>query len=188
MVGQQLLWMWKDPMSAHWGLVEVIQGDITRVRADAIVNAANEELAAGSGVCGAIFRASGYDLLGEACARHGRCETGGAVATPAFGISTARIIVHAVGPVFARYSPAEAARLLRKAYASAIEVAIDEGCKSIAFPAIATGIYGYPLEAACREAVDVCLMEAERAGLHIKLVAFDDVTFACLQTTLESAS
>jgi len=80
--------------------LEVVQGDITKVAADAIVNAANSDLAMGGGVCGAIFRAAGIDALSEACRAIGKCPTGSAAITPAFDIKTARYIIHAVGPVY----------------------------------------------------------------------------------------
>ncbi len=165
--------------------VDVVEGDITRVAADAIVNAANTELAAGGGVCGAIFRAAGAAELGRACRAIGACPTGSAVITPAFAISSARHIIHAVGPVFSHYNAAEARRLLRCAYQSAARLAVENGCTSLAFPAISTGIYGYPLEDACQEAVDVCRAEAQRTGLEIKLVAFDPATAECLRRHLE---
>lgn len=167
--------------------VEVIQGDITRIETDAIVNAANSELAMGGGVCGAIFRAAGAEKLAQACRAIGHCPTGSAVITPAFGIASAKHIVHAVGPVYSRYAPDEARELLRSAYRSAILLASENGCRSIAFPAISTGIYGYPLEEACGEAVDVCLQEAKASGVQVKLVGFDDRTVSCLQTALDQA-
>jgi O-acetyl-ADP-ribose deacetylase (regulator of RNase III) len=168
------------------GRVEIVEGDITRIAADAIVNAANTGLRAGGGVCGAIFRAAGHDELAEACRAIGGCATGSAVLTPAFGIRTARFIIHAVGPVYADHSPEEARRLLRSAYQTAIELAAQRDLRSIAFPALSTGIYGYPLEEACREAVDVCRREAQRTGLTIKLVAFDRTTAECLRRHLAS--
>ncbi len=168
--------------------IEIIQGDITRVEADAIVNAANRALAMGGGVCGAIFRAAGILELAAACRIIGGCPTGSAVITPAFGIATTKFIVHAVGPVYADYTPDEAAALLRGAYGSALAVAAENGCHSIAFPAISTGIYGYPLEAACAEAVGVCMVEGERLGLAIKLVAFDGVTADALRVALARAT
>jgi len=164
--------------------VSVLQGDITRVPADAIVNAANKGLAMGGGVCGAIFKAAGVDELSEACRQIGKCPTGSAVITPAFRIGTARYIVHAVGPVYASHPPDEARELLRSAYSNAIRLAADNGCKSIAFPAISTGIYGYPLEEACREAVDVCREEADATGLTVMLVGFDEETVNCLERHL----
>lgn len=170
------------------GSVEVIQSDITQVPADAIVNAANAQLAAGGGVCGAIFRAAGAAELTAACRVVGGCATGAAVITPAFAISTARFIVHAVGPVYAKHAANEARRLLRAAYGSAIAVAQENDCESIAFPAISTGIYGYPLEPACREAVDVCRQAAPAAGMTVKLVAFDATTADCLRAQLEGTT
>jgi O-acetyl-ADP-ribose deacetylase (regulator of RNase III) len=161
--------------------VEIVQGDITRIEADAIVNAANEALAMGGGVCGAIFRAAGIEQLTAACRAIGRCPTGSAVATPALGITRARHIIHAVGPVYAAHRQDEARRLLRSAYSQSIALAARLGCVSIAFPAISTGIYGYPLDDACREAVDVCMAEGKRAGLRIKLVAFDAETAKILR-------
>ena len=162
-------------------LVEVIQGDITAIEADAIVNAANSALKAGGGVCGAIFRAAGADALTRACDAIGHCPTGEAVITPAFGIKSARYIIHAVGPVYSAYPPDKARELLRSTYKAAIRLAAAQGCRSIAFPAISTGIYGYPLDEACREAADVCQAEAAAHGLTIKLVAFDAGTAATLR-------
>ena len=169
------------------GLVEVVQGDITAIEADAIVNAANSALKAGGGVCGAIFRAAGAGALTQACDAIGHCPTGEAVATPAFGIKTARCIIHAVGPVYSAYPPEKARELLRSAYQAAIRLAAAQGCRSIAFPAISTGIYGYPLDEACREAADVCRAEAAAHGLTIKLVAFDAKTAAELRKYVQPA-
>ena len=169
------------------GLVEVVQGDITTIEADAIVNAANSALKAGGGVCGAIFRAAGAEALTRACDAIGNCPTGEAVITPAFGIKTARHIIHAVGPVYSAYSPEKARDLLRSAYGAAIRLAAAQGCRSIAFPAISTGIYGYPLDEACREAVDVCRTEGAAHGLAIKLVAFDAQTAAELRKYLQAS-
>ena len=163
------------------GNLDIVVGDITTHAADAIVNAANSELQAGGGVCGAIFRAAGARELAAACREIGGCPTGSAVITPAFGIRSARYIIHAVGPVYAQHTPETARELLRSAYASAIGLAAQNNCGSIAFPAISTGIYGYPLDDACREAVDVCASGASRDGLSITLVAFDEDTAACLR-------
>jgi O-acetyl-ADP-ribose deacetylase (regulator of RNase III) len=167
--------------------IEVVLGDLTKVEADAIVNAANSALAEGGGVCGAIFRAAGREVLTVVCRATGGCATGSAVITPAFGIKTARYIVHAVGPVYASYPEDDARRLLRSAYASAIEIAQQNGCTSIAFPAISTGIYGYPLEEACKVAAEVCQKGAD-AGMRIQLVAFDPRTAECLRRAIGSLS
>lgn len=165
--------------------ITVIEADITKVPCDAIVNAANAELRAGGGVCGAIFRAAGMEALSAACRAIGGCPTGSAVITPAFAIRSAKYIVHAVGPVYASYSAEEARRLLRSAYRSAIRLAAENGCTSIAFPAISTGIYGYPLLEACREAVDVCRAEAAATRVDVMLVAFDARTAGILRELVE---
>ncbi len=166
--------------------LSVIEGDLTKVEADAIVNAANSVLLAGGGVCGAIFRAAGVDELTAACRAIGECPTGSAVITPAFGIRSAKYIIHAVGPVYSKYDPAEARRLLASAYASAIRLAAENGCASIAFPSISTGIYGYPLGEACRTAVEVCRRDGAAAGLDIKLVAFDTMAANCLRRLIDA--
>ncbi|MEZ4587598.1 MAG: O-acetyl-ADP-ribose deacetylase [Gemmatimonadales bacterium] len=145
-----------------------MRADITALEVDAIVNAANEALAPGGGVCGAIHRAAGPELA-RACAALGGCPTGEARLTPGFRLP-ARFVIHAVGP---RYSGGERgeAELLAGAYRSALELAAGEGCRSIAFPAISTGIYGYPLEPATRVAVDTVLTWLDRDG-PIELVVF----------------
>ena len=145
--------------------VKVLESDITSVRVDAIVNAANAELSEGGAVCGAIFRAAGVDKLTEACRRIGGYRTESAVLTPAFDIDGAQYTIHAVGPIHAQHSAEEARGLLRSAYKSAIELASQNGCSTTAFPAISTGIYGYPLEDACQEAVD-CLQRHGKAARH----------------------
>jgi len=167
--------------------LEVLEGDITKIKADAIVNAANTELGMGGGVCGAIFRAAGVSELSEACHAIGRCPTGSAVITPAFGIATAKFIIHAVGPVYNRYPAGEARKLLRSAYRSAIQLAKRNRCESIAIPAISTGIYGYPLDEACKEAAAVCAEESAADHIYVKLVAFDAVTAACLRQHCKEA-
>jgi O-acetyl-ADP-ribose deacetylase len=172
-------------MSMQW--LDVLQGDITKIKADAIVNAANTELAMGSGVCGAIFRAAGVKELSAACHAIGRCPTGSAVITPAFGIKTAKFIIHAVGPVYSSHPAGEARELLRSAYRSSIRLAKRNGCESVAFPAISTGIYGYPLDDACKEAVAVCTEEAAADHIHVKLVAFDVKTAECWRKHCRSA-
>lgn len=131
--------------------ISVIVADITTLDVDAIVNAANEQLLRGAGVCGAIFRAAG-PRLDVACEEIAPCRTGEARITPGFD-AKARWIVHAVGPVW-RGGTAGEARLLSSAYTNALTLAHDAGAKSIAFPAISTGIYGYPREQAARVATD----------------------------------
>jgi O-acetyl-ADP-ribose deacetylase (regulator of RNase III) len=129
---------------------EVIVGDITTLEVDAIVNAANRELAPGGGVCGAIHRAAGPKLA-EAAMRLGPCETGDAKLTEGFDLS-ARFVIHAVGPVYAGGSRGEA-DLLASCYRTSLKLAAEHGAKSIAFPCISTGIFGYPI----REATEIAL-------------------------------
>ena len=126
---------------------EILIGDLVALpfRVGAVVNAANEDLAVGGGVCGVIFRAAGPDLQ-SACEKVAPCPTGEARITPAFAIN-AEHIIHAVGPKYRDGSAAEKA-LLASAYTSALQLADDAGLGSIAFPAISTGIYGFPPEGA----------------------------------------
>ena len=134
-------------------MVEVIQADITTLGVDAIVNAANSGLRGGGGVDGAIHRAAGPELL-AACRRIGGCPTGQAVLTPGFRLR-ARFVIHAVGPVWQGGGQGEA-ELLRRTYHAAFDVARGEpSVRSIAFPAISTGAYGFPREDAARIALEV---------------------------------
>src|SRR5947209_20091371 len=153
--------------------IEAVADDITRQDVDAIVNAANEALAGGGGVDGAIHRAAGARELHDACASLGGCATGDAKATPGFALP-ARWIIHTVGPVW-RGGDLGEAELLASCYRRSLEVADELGARSVAFPAISTGIYGYPREAAARIAVDTVLSAATEVEL-VKLVAFDERT------------
>ena len=154
--------------------------DITTLGVDAIVNAANERLAPGGGVCGAIHAKAGPELA-AACAALGGCPTGDAKATPGFHLS-ARWIIHAVGPVWHGGDSGEP-ELLASAYRRSLAVADEIGARSVAFPAISTGIYGYPLDAATAIAVRTC-RDAETDVDLIRFVAFDDRTLASYQLVL----
>ncbi|HMF82804.1 MAG TPA: O-acetyl-ADP-ribose deacetylase [Acidimicrobiia bacterium] len=160
--------------------MEAEAGDITREDLDAIVNAANSGLARGGGVCGAIFAAAGPEL-DAACAGLGGCPTGDAKATPGFRLP-ARWIIHAVGPVWHGGDAGEA-DLLASAYRRSLAVADDIGARSVAFPAISTGIYGYPLDPATEVAVRTC-REAETSIDVVKFVCFDTTTLAAYQRAL----
>lgn len=155
--------------------IEAVQGDITRQAVDAIVNAANQSLAGGGGVDGAIHRAAGAAELHEACAALGGCATGDAKATPGFRLP-ARWIVHAVGPRYRGGSHREA-DMLASCYRRALEVAEELGARSVAFPAISTGIYGYPPEEAATIAVETLRAADTQIELAV-LVAFDAPTHA----------
>ena len=127
---------------------------ITDLDTDAVVNAANEDLWAGSGVCGAIFAAAGHAELAAACAAIGRCDTGDAVITPGFRLK-AKYIIHAVGPVWSGGGRGEA-ELLYGAYARSLALAAAHGCASVGFPLISAGIFGYPAEQAWAVALRAC--------------------------------
>ena len=163
-------------------MIEIVQDDITTLRVDAIVNAANEGLRGGGGVDGAIHRAAGPGLL-EELRRWPGCPTGSAVLTAGHRLP-ARFVLHAVGPVWLGGAAGEAA-LLRSAYETAFRLAREEGSiRSIAFPAISTGVYGYPRDAAAAIAVEVmrahapafdrvvaCLFDAESRRVYERLLA-----------------
>lgn len=127
---------------------------ITQPEVDAIVNAANEELYEGGGVCGIIFEAAGSFELTKACRAIGRCRTGGAVITPGFKLPS-KYIIHAVGPVWSGGRNNEP-HLLQSAYMQSLIAAKDNGCHSIAFPLISAGIFGYPKDQAWRVALQAC--------------------------------
>ena len=160
-------------MSGHDERLEIIQGDITRVAVDAIVNAANSSLAPGGGVCGAIHAAAGPGLA-EECAALGGCPTGGARLTGGHRLP-ARWVVHAVGPVWRGGSDGEDGQLA-SCYRRAIDLAFEAGARSIAFPAISTGIFGFPIERATR----IALAEA-RAGL-VRHPSLARIVLCCFST------
>ncbi|HEX4541002.1 MAG TPA: O-acetyl-ADP-ribose deacetylase [Acidimicrobiales bacterium] len=164
--------------------IEAVQGDITREEVDAIVNAANQSLGGGGGVDGAIHRAAGADDLHRACASLGGCPTGDAKATPGFRLP-ARWIVHAVGPRYRDGRRGEP-ELLASCYRRALEVAEEVGARSVAFPAISTGIYGYPPEEAASIAVET-LQSAETGVEVVRLVAFDEPTLRLYEARLTGA-
>ncbi|TDE01032.1 O-acetyl-ADP-ribose deacetylase [Jiangella asiatica] len=166
--------------------VEVVRGDITAEDVDTIVNAANSSLRGGGGVDGAIHRAAG-PRLAEAGAALAPCPPGEAVATPAFDLDPPiRHVIHTVGPVWKGGTRGEA-DLLASCYRRSLEVADELGARSVAFPAISTGIYGYPPDQAARIAVDTVLSTPTRVE-RVRLVAFDRPTFELLGEALRTRS
>jgi O-acetyl-ADP-ribose deacetylase (regulator of RNase III) len=161
--------------------IEAVRRDITTERVDAIVNAANSALAGGGGVDGAIHRAAGADELHAACAALGGCETGDAKATPGFRLR-ARWIVHTVGPVY-RDGQHDEPALLASCYRRSLAVADELGATSIAFPAISTGVYGYPPVEAAAIAVDTIRSVTTSVEL-VRLVAFDEHTLRLYEALL----
>jgi len=164
-------------VSAH---IETVSGDITKLDVDAIVNAANSSLLGGGGVDGAIHRAAGPELR-EHCRTLGGCAVGDAKVTPGFRLR-ARWVVHTVGPVWRGGDHGEP-ELLASCYRSSLARADEVGAKSIAFPAISTGVYGYPPEAAAEVAV-ATLRATPTNAEQIVLVAFDDRTLAAYESAL----
>jgi O-acetyl-ADP-ribose deacetylase len=152
-----------------------VQGDITTQRVDAIVNAANTSLLGGGGVDGAIHRAAGPELLTE-CRKLGGCATGDAKATPGFHLP-AKWIFHAVGPVW-RDGGHDEDDLLENCYLRCLQLAKQHNVRSIAFPAISTGVYSFPPERAARIAIDTVRQNVEASGVEVvRFVCFDRDTF-----------
>ena len=158
--------------------VNVILGDITKVKADAIVNAANTSLLGGGGVDGAIHRAAGPELL-AACRPLGGCRTGEAKITPGFKLP-ARYVIHTPGPIWRGGDRGEA-QLLDNSYRNSLRLADENGCETVAFPSISTGVYGYPLEQAASIAVT-----AVTSGLR-ECRSVRAVTFVCFDACTEAA-
>lgn len=167
-------------------VIEVIEGDITRQQVDAIVNAANTSLLGGGGVDGAIHRAAGPDLLAECRTLQG-CTTGDAKITRGHRLP-ARWVIHTVGPVWRGGHDFED-ELLANCYRRSLEVAVQNGVRSLAFPAISTGVYGFPLERATRIAVREvrAFLEKEPGVEKVLFVCFDRRTRECYERVLGEA-
>lgn len=165
--------------------ISLVQADITALEVDAVVNAANNNLLRGGGLCGAIYEAAGPELDG-ACREIGYCDTGSAVVTPGFRLK-ARHIIHAVGP---RYflNPEESPSLLESAYRNCLKRAHELKIKSLALPCLSTGIYGYPLFPAAKIAVRTVQSEALQSPLEaIIFCCFDDETYQIYNRLLSSS-
>ncbi|WP_418791789.1 macro domain-containing protein [Phosphitispora sp. TUW77] len=153
----------------------IIRNDITKMRVDAIVNAANTALKMGGGVCGAIFKAAGVSNLQAACNKLAPIQTGEAVITPGFRLS-AKFIIHTAGPVYSDGKHGEA-ELLRACYTNSLKRAIENGCTSVAFPLISSGIYGYPKIEALQVATAAILDFLDSQDMDVSLVVFDKAAF-----------
>ncbi len=163
--------------------VQVIQGDITKHESDAIVNAAKTSLLGGGGIDGVIHNAAGPHLL-KACKLLGGAATGEAKITGAFNIQSANYIIHAVGPIYKKYSPEEAAKLLASCYTNSLDLA--KNLLSITFPAISTGIYGYPIQEATKVAVEAIenwlALNPETSLQEVNLIAYSDNDYEVLKS------
>jgi O-acetyl-ADP-ribose deacetylase (regulator of RNase III) len=150
----------------------LVRQDITKMKVDAIVNAANTNLQMGGGVCGAIFKAAGAAQLQAACDKLAPIKTGEAVITPGFGLP-AKYVIHAAGPVYQEWNKKQSEQHLRAAYTNSLKRAVENKCESIAFPLISSGIYGYPKDEALKVAVSAIQDFLTDYDLDVTLVVFD---------------
>ncbi len=167
--------------------MEVQKGDITKLRVDAIVNAANSSLLGGGGVDGAIHRAAGPQLL-EECKTIGGCPTGEARITKGYNLH-ASYVIHTVGPIYGRHGGKEA-ELLRNCYLNSLELATESDCNSIAFPNISTGVYGYPKKEAARLAINTvnAFLQNNTKILKVIFICFDDENYSLYSQIMEEAN
>ena len=164
--------------------IQVIRDNITTRRVDAIVNAANSTLLGGGGVDGAIHDAAGPELLQE-CRTLGGCKTGQAKVTKAYGLRPVKYVIHTVGPIFGR-DPNRDAEYLASCYTQSLNLALELNCRSVAFPSISTGAYGYPIELASRVAREaICDFTAQHPGQFdlIEVVTFSHQDHEAYQRT-----
>lgn len=156
------------------GKIKIFKGDITKLACDAIVNAANSSLLGGGGVDGAIHYAAGSELLAE-CRTLGGCRTGEAKITKGYNLPS-RFVIHTVGPIYFEHSPSEAEALLTFCYENSLKLAKGKGLKTIAFPLISAGVYGYPQKDAIRVAIETMRLYQDDFD-EITLVLFGEREF-----------
>lgn len=154
----------------------IVRQDITKMNVDAIVNAANTDLQMGGGVCGAILKAAGAAQLQAACDKLAPIKTGEAVITPGFDLP-AKFIIHAAGPIYDQWSKEQNEQLLRDAYTNSLKRAVENKCKSIAFPLISSGIYGYPKDEALKVATSAIKDFLADHDLDVTLVVYDKSSY-----------
>jgi O-acetyl-ADP-ribose deacetylase (regulator of RNase III) len=168
-------------------IIEIIEGDITKQEVDAIVNAANNSLLGGGGVDGAIHRAAGPELKAE-CINLGGCETGKAKITQGYKLP-ASFVIHTVGPIW-RGGNANEDKLLASSYKSVLQIAVNYSIKTIAFPSISTGAYGFPLERAAAIAIKeiIDFLQTDESIEAIKIVCFNEETKRAYENALHVAT
>ncbi|ACL74578.1 macro domain-containing protein [Ruminiclostridium cellulolyticum] len=154
----------------------IVRQDITKLKVDAIVNAANTDLRMGGGVCGAIFKAAGAAQLQAVCDKLAPIKTGEVVITPGFNLS-AKFVIHAAGPVYRHWNREQGEQYLRAAYTNSLKCAVENKCESIAFPLISSGIYGYPKDEALRVATSEIHNFITDHDIDVTLVVFDKSAF-----------
>lgn len=166
--------------------VTLVKGDITKLIVDAIVNAANSALLGGGGVDGAIHRAGGPTIM-EECRKIGNCPTGKAVITSA-GNMPAKYVIHTVGPIWSGGNNHEE-ELLKSAYKNSLNLALEYGIKSIAFPNISTGVYGFPKEKAAKIAIETTMnfLQSEESEIEVMFVCFDDNNYSFYKKYLDNS-
>jgi O-acetyl-ADP-ribose deacetylase (regulator of RNase III) len=161
----------------------IVRQDITKMDVDAVVNAANTDLRMGGGVCGAIFKAAGPGELQAACDELAPIQTGGAVITPGFKLR-AKYVIHTAGPIYSNWSREQSEQYLRSCYVGSFDLAAGSGCKSIAFPLISSGIYGYPKDEALSVATSSITGWPGIGDMDVFLAVFDKEAFAVSEKLL----